>query len=64
MMHGQKNIKFFDILESRSKIPWKFWNVVLGKVGEDQLYRSREKEEVFKKKEVEEYSTKSKKKEV
>jgi len=38
--------------------------VVLGKVGEDQLYRSREKEEVFKKKEVEEYSTKSKKKEV
>jgi hypothetical protein len=38
--------------------------VVLEKVGEDQLYRSCEKEEVSDKQEVEEYSTKNKKMEM
>jgi len=30
-------------LESRSEIPWKFWNVVLEKDGEDQVDRSSQK---------------------
>ena len=36
-------VHWFDTTESKSKIPWKFWNVVLEKDGEDQLDRSCEK---------------------
>ena len=32
-----------ETLESRSEIPWKFWNMVLEKGGGDQLDRSCEK---------------------
>jgi hypothetical protein len=32
-----------DIKESRSEVPWKFWNVVLEENGESKLNRSCEK---------------------
>jgi len=39
-LYGAEN---WTLRESRSEIPEKFWNVVLGKAGEDQSDRSCEK---------------------
>ena len=53
-----------DILESRSEIAGKFWNVVLEKDAEDQLDRSHEKLRNITKSQVgEEYCTDNKRKE-
>ena len=51
-----------DIMENRSEIPGKFWNVVMEKDGEDQLHRSYKKWESIRKSQGgEEYPTDSKK---
>jgi hypothetical protein len=41
--HSSVRCLHLDTSESRTEIPWTFWNVVLEKNGEDQLDRSCEK---------------------